>query len=131
MVSIKITTGGNRAIYQQVVDQIRSAIAAEKLTVGQSLPSVRGLAEQLAVNHNTIAKAYAELVRDGTLESRPGRGMFVCQKRNVLSAAERRRRTQQAVDVFLAEMLALDLAPEQIREVIEAKLNGFAVAQKS
>ncbi|MCA9219843.1 MAG: GntR family transcriptional regulator, partial [Planctomycetales bacterium] len=70
MIEFKITPGGNRPIYQQVVDQVRAAIVSGELSIGDPLPSVRGLAQQLVVNHNTVAKAFAELVRDGTLESR-------------------------------------------------------------
>ncbi len=119
---LKISPGGNRPIYQQVIDQIRAAILSGDLSLGDPLPSVRALAGRLVVNHNTIAKAYAELVRDGTLESRQGRGVFVAKRRNLLSAAERKRRTNEALDVFLAEMHALDLSPEQIRQAIESRL---------
>lgn len=123
MIEIKITPGGNRPIYQQVIDQVRSSIATGKLSLGDPLPSVRSLAERLVVNHNTIAKAYAELVRDGTLESRQGRGVFVAKRRNVFSASERKRRMGQALDIFLAEMHALDLSQEQISEAVSSRLD--------
>lgn len=122
MIEIKITPGGNRPIYQQVIDQVRGTIAAGKLSVGDPLPSVRGLAERLVVNHNTIAKAYAELVRDGTLESRQGRGVFVAKRRNVFSVAERKRRMNQALDIFLAEMHALDLSHQQVQGAVASRL---------
>ena len=126
MIDFKITPGGNRPIYQQIIDQVRGAIAAGGLTVGDALPSVRGLAERLVINHNTVAKAYAELVRDGTLESRQGRGVFVAKRRNVYSASERKRRMNHALDIFVAEMHALDLSPDQIREAIESRIEQLA-----
>ncbi|MCA9135718.1 MAG: GntR family transcriptional regulator [Planctomycetales bacterium] len=123
MIEFKITPGGNRPIYQQVVDQVRAAIVSGELSIGDPLPSVRGLAQQLVVNHNTVAKAFAELVRDGTLESRQGRGVFVAKRRNVFSASERKRRMSQALDVFLAEMHALDCSADQIQEAVASRLD--------
>lgn len=123
MIEIKITPGGNRPIYQQVIDQVRAAIVAGELSVGDPLPSVRGLAQQLVVNHNTVAKAYAELVRDGTLESRQGRGVFVAKRRNIYSTAERKRRMNEALDVFIAEMHALDCSADQIHDAVASRLN--------
>jgi GntR family transcriptional regulator len=118
MLQIRVIPGGNRPIYRQVVDQVRQAVAAGELQVGEALPSVRQLAEQLVVNHNTVAKAYAELVRDGVLESRHGRGVFVGNRRCVFSASERRRRLESALNVFLSEALTLDFTPEQIQEQV-------------
>ena len=67
-------------------------MATGSLLAGEAMPSVRGLAERLLVNANTVVKAYAELVRDGMLESRQGMGFFVAEKRQIYSKAERLRR---------------------------------------
>jgi len=122
MLRIRVTSGGNRPIYRQVIDQVRQAVAAGELQVGDGLPSVRQLAGQLVVNHNTVAKAYAELVRDGVLESRHGRGVFVAKRRCVFSASERRRRLQNALNVCLSEALTLDFNPQQIQEEVAKRL---------
>ena len=90
MVDFKVSPGGNRPIYQQIIDQVRKAVSAGDLSVGDGLPGVRSLAQQLVINHNTVAKAYAELVRDGTLTSQHGRGVFIAERRTVYSAAERK-----------------------------------------
>ncbi len=78
---INITPGNALSIYRQITDQIKRAIATEKIAVGDPLPSVRQLAKDLVINPNTVAKAYAELVRDGVLESQQGRGYFVAKKK--------------------------------------------------
>ena len=57
--------------------------------MGDQLPSVRALAEELVVNPNTVARAYADLAREGLLESRAGRGVFITRKRKVYSRARR------------------------------------------
>jgi GntR family transcriptional regulator len=119
---ISITTGANTAIYRQIVDQVRLAVATENLPAGHAMPSVRNLADRLLINFNTVAKAYAELVRDGVLESLQGKGYFVAEKRPVFSKAERLRRLRQAVDSFIHEAVFLDFPAEEIRKVVDEKL---------
>jgi GntR family transcriptional regulator len=126
MFEIKVAPGGNRPIYRQIIDQVRQAISSGELVLGDPLPSVRQLAEQLVVNHNTVAKAFSELVRDGVLDSQHGRGVFVAKKRSVFSAAEKKRRLNQALDVFLAEVLVLDFSPEQILDEVSNRLQQVA-----
>ena len=92
---IQITTGASTPIYRQIVDQVRLAAATGEVPAGQPMPSVRSLAEQLRINFNTVAKAYAELVRDGVLESLPAKGFFVAEKRQVYSKPERLRRLRR------------------------------------
>jgi len=66
-----------KPVYLQVVDQIRYAAASGALRAGEALPSIRPLAEELRVNRNTIAKAYAELESQGVIETLPGKGCFL------------------------------------------------------
>ena len=101
MLRIQITTGSTVPIYRQIVDQLRQAVATGRLDVGEAVPSVRALAKELLVNPNTVAKAYAELVRDGVFESQRGRGFFAAAPRNVFSAKERRRRLELLLTHFL------------------------------
>ena len=86
------------------------------------MPSVRSLAERLVLNANTVVKAYAELVREGVLESQQGMGFFVAEKRQIYSKAERLRRLRLAVDDFIHEAVFLDFSAEEIRTVVDAKL---------
>lgn len=62
---IQIATGDPRPISKQIVDGVRMKIATAELEPGAQLPSVRGLAQQLMINPNTVAKAYAELTSEG------------------------------------------------------------------
>src|SRR5688572_16008801 len=100
---ISIQTGSNVSIFQQIVDQVCAAIAAGRIAEDQALPSVRSLAEELLINPNTVGRAYGELVREGILESRPGRGMFVSKRRQIYSRAERTRRIDQAVSSLVSQ----------------------------
>src|SRR5436853_2610608 len=64
-------------IYLQMVDQVKAAAASGALQPGEALPSIRPLAEDLRVNRNTIAKAYAELENQSVIETLAGKGCFL------------------------------------------------------
>ena len=66
-----------KPVYLQLVDQVRYAAASGALRPGDPLPSIRPLAEELRLNRNTIAKAYAELESQGVIETVPGKGCFL------------------------------------------------------
>jgi GntR family transcriptional regulator len=119
---VSITTGSGTPIYRQIVDQVRLAVATGSLPPGHAMPSVRGLAEQLLLNANTVAKAYGELVRDGVLESQQSLGFFVAPKRQIYSRAERVRRLRHALDTFVHEAVFLDFTADEIRSAVEDKL---------
>jgi GntR family transcriptional regulator len=121
---VDIATGSGTPIYRQIVDQVRLAVATGSLPAGEAMPSVRSLAERLVINPNTVARAYADLVRDGVLESHQGRGVFVAnKKRQIYSRAERLRRLSQVLDAFINEAVFLDFSPEEIRQAIDEKLS--------
>jgi GntR family transcriptional regulator len=119
---VYISTGAGTPIYRQIVDQLRLAVATGVLAPGDVVPTVRSLAERLVINANTVVKAYAELVRDGVLESVHGKGFFVAQKRQIYSKAERLRRLRQAVETFIHEAVFLDFTADEIRQVVDEKL---------
>ncbi|MFK8110929.1 MAG: GntR family transcriptional regulator [Rubripirellula sp.] len=122
MLRLQVTTGSSLPIYRQVIDQIRHAVASEKIKVGEPLPSVRALAGELLVNPNTIAKAYSALVRDGVLESQQGRGYFVAERREIYTRKERQRRLEEVLDPFLAEAITLGFDEQQIVDEIRKRL---------
>src|SRR6188508_454329 len=66
-----------KPVYLQVVDQVKAAAAAGAIRSGEALPSIRPLAEDLRINRNTVAKAYAELESQGVIETIAGKGCFV------------------------------------------------------
>ncbi len=123
--NINITPGSDTPIYRQITDQIRLGAATGKLKVGESLPSVRGLAEQLVINPNTVARAYSDLAREGLIETRAGKGVFVIQKRKVFTRQEGRRRLEPLIDMVIGEALAMDFSREELREAFENKLKQW------
>ena len=70
-----------RPIYEQVRDGLRSLMVTGVLAAGEKLPSVRSLATELAINPNTIQRAYSQLETEGYVYTVSGRGTFVCEVR--------------------------------------------------
>ena len=64
-------------VYSQLIEQIKIAVAKEDINPGDALPSVRQLANDLDLNHNTVAKAYKLLIRDNVIQSKGYRGTFI------------------------------------------------------
>lgn len=121
---LQVVTGDPRPIHRQITDGVRRLVASGELPIGAALPSVRGLAQQLAINPNTVAKAYTELTTEGWLESRAGLGLFVAQPRQRLSTEERERRLDEAVQRFVGDVISLDYPPAAIIERLEDELNA-------
>jgi len=122
---IAISTGSAVPIYRQIVDQICRGIAAGKLTAGEQAPSVRALAEDLVLNPNTVARAYADLIRDGVLEAQKGKGVFVAKRRPIYTKAERSRRLEASLDAYVNEGIKLGFTAEELHEALERKLAQF------
>jgi GntR family transcriptional regulator len=123
---IQIATGDPRPIGRQIVDAVRMKIATGELGQGDQLPSVRGLAQQLTINPNTVAKAYAELTAEGWLEARQGLGLYVAAPRQRLSEAERERRLDEAVGRFINDVVPLDYPPGEVQARIAHEFRQLA-----
>jgi len=103
-------------VYRQIIDQVRSAMALGSLTAGDQLPTVRQLAVDLAINPNTVMRAYRELELSGLLETHQGTGTFVAQKKLERKDAERERQLTQLVSDFAARVGAAGFAIEELVE---------------
>lgn len=123
---IQIATGDPRPIGRQIVDAVRMKIATGELRPGDQLPSVRGLAQQLMINPNTVARSYAELATEGWLDSRQGLGLYVAEPRKRLSDAERRHRLGEAVDRFVNDAVPLDFPPDEVLARVTLALERIA-----
>src|ERR1700680_916235 len=88
-------------VYRQLIDQVRSGIASGSLKAGDQLPTVRQLAVDLAINPNTVVRAYRELEIREVLSTQQGTGTFITEKKPQPDELERRRRvTQLAADLL-------------------------------
>src|SRR6185312_9828227 len=101
-----------KPVYLQVVDQVKAAAASGAVQPGDPLPSIRPLAEELRVNRNTVAKAYAELESQGVIETIAGKGCFVRANHSPYRKEVRRKLLAETLDgaVIQAHHLQIDKA---------------------
>ena len=83
---ININYRDSRSIYEQVRDNFRQLIVSGVLPPAGKIPSIKELAAELAINPNTIQRAYTELENEGYIFSVPGRGIFVCEDIKLLES---------------------------------------------
>ena len=117
-----IETSGDVPIYEQIVRQVKLAVADGVLVGGQMVPSVRQLANDLAINPNTIARAYQQLQADEVLEPLRGRGMVV--RRDAIERCRKARNTLVADGVrrALSDALSGGMTHGELRELFESEL---------
>ena len=101
-------------IYAQLERGLRAAIATSRLRPGDQLPTVRQLAVDLAINPNTVMRAYRELELGGLLETHQGTGTFISNKKPEKKSAERERQLGQMAGEFAARAGAAGFTLEEI-----------------
>lgn len=106
---ISINYRDPRPIYEQVRDALRKLIVSGSLPSDQKLPSVRELASSLAINPNTIQRAYRELEQEGYICTVPGKGSFACARTDV--DEERKTVLLHQFDETVGELLYLGVSP--------------------
>ncbi|QAY68122.1 GntR family transcriptional regulator [Paenibacillus protaetiae] len=116
--SIRFHIDFSQPLYEQVLDQARSAIAKGEIALGEKMPSVRELAQELRMNPNTIMRAYAELERDGLTEKRRGQGTYVTSSQEKVFFF-RTTIAEKYIDQFLAQMESLGLSWDDIQRYVE------------
>lgn len=101
-------------VYRQLIDQVRAGIASGALTAGDQLPTVRQLAVDLAINPNTVMRAYRELELGGLLETHQGTGTFISDKKPEKRTVERERQLSQMAGEFAARAGAAGFTLEEL-----------------
>lgn len=117
------------AIYLQLVRQVKFAVAAGTLRPGQLLPSVRALSQQVALNPNTIARAFNQLQSDGVIETLRGRGMVVRDEAVEICCQERQSVLDQRIGSVLAEAWNAGLSKKQIKAFVDGHLRELCETQ--
>ncbi|MCC9600612.1 GntR family transcriptional regulator [Stieleria sp. JC731] len=119
------------AIYLQLVRQVKFAIAAGTLRPGQLLPSVRVLSNQVALNPNTVARAFNQLQADGVIESLRGRGMIVRDDAVESCRQERESVLDERIGAVLSEAWNAGLTKKQIKMFVDAHLREICETEPS
>ncbi len=113
-------------IYEQVVRQVKFAIAEEALQPGQLLPSIRALSVDLAINPNTVARAFQQLQSEGILENVRGRGLAVCAGVADRCKLVRRELITERLRSALDEALRGGLEAAEIESIVQQQLRELA-----
>lgn len=106
--------------YRQIIDQVRGALASGVLSTGDQLPTVRQLAVDLALNPNTIVRAYKELELGGLLETHQGTGTFISAQQLPQAQAERDRQLAQIVSDAVARAGAAGFTIDDLMQQLRA-----------
>lgn len=98
----KLDSRSGVPVYRQLIDQVQAGIATAALAPGDQLPTVRQVAVDLAINPNTVLRAYRELEIRGTLDTQQGTGTFIADRKIKPDEGEREQRLNQLVNEFVA-----------------------------
>ena len=122
---LHVNTSSGVPVYLQIEGQVKQAIAAGALQLGNALPPVRRMAAQLRVNPNTVAKAYQNLEREGVIRTVPGGGTYVADSSPGLLKSEKLRRLRPLARQLAVESSQLRLAPGDVVKLVEDELDGL------
>jgi GntR family transcriptional regulator len=114
-----------KPVYLQMVDQVKAAAASGAVRDGDPLPSIRPLAEELRINRNTVAKAYAELESQGVIQTVAGKGCFVRAAQSPYRKEVRLELLTQVVDDAVVQAHHLQIAKAQFLRLAEDRFDGF------
>jgi GntR family transcriptional regulator len=128
---LQINFKSGKPVYLQIVDQIKAAAACGSLQTGEALPSIRPLAEELRVNRNTIAKAYAELESIGVIETRPGKGCFLTENHSPLKKEIRRKMLIDEIDQAIVQAHHLQFPRQEFLDLVRERINVLEARQRA
>ena len=114
-----------KPVYLQLVDQVRYAAASGALRPGEPLPSIRPLAEELRLNRNTIAKAYAELESQGVIETIPGKGCFLAENHSPFTKQVRQKLLLKEIDEAVVTAHHLQVDRDSFLALVNERLDFF------
>ena len=123
---MRIEPDSHVPVYLQIVELLRSSIAAGVYRAGEGLPSLRVLSTDLRVNPNTVQRAFDELCRQGLIESRRGVGMFVAKRGAHSAMAQAEETAHVAFGQAAAAALAAGLDIDRVRELFDGALTSVA-----
>lgn len=124
---IELDFNSNEAIYMQLRNQIILAIAQDKIKNGESLPSVRQMAEDIGVNMHTVNKAYAMLRNDGYLKLDRRKGAVVCV--TIDSRKEHLEKMNVNMQMLVAEAICKDISLSEMHQIITDMYKEFGDIQ--
>ncbi len=114
-----------KPVYLQMVDQVKAAAASGAVRAGEPLPSIRPLAEELRVNRNTVAKAYAELESQRVIETIAGKGCFVRANKSPFKKEVRVELLTREIDEAVIQAHHLQVGKTEFLRIAETRFDAF------
>ena len=124
MIGFHVSASSAVPTYMQLVEQVRQALRLGRLEPGDRLPTVREVAAGVAVNPNTVLKAYRELEHEGLVEGRPGQGTYVVRSLSGPSP-QTLDELRTSLESWVDKARAAGLEPEHIRAVVDSTINSL------
>lgn len=119
---VSIDFNSDEAIYMQLINQIIMGIALEEFHEGDSLPSVRQLADSIGINMHTVNKAYAVLRQEGYIKLDRRKGAVIAVDLDKLEAVNSMSKELRLV---IAKALCRNVSPQEIHQVVDEILNEY------
>jgi GntR family transcriptional regulator len=126
----RIDNASDRPVYQQIMDQIKRDIALGRLIKNEKLPTVRQLAGQLAINPNTIAKAYRQLEQEGIIVTKAGAGAFVANLDSNLSRSVRKKLITEELELIAVDAYHMQIDSQTLLEWFNNAVVKFNLSSK-
>ncbi|MEY9975937.1 GntR family transcriptional regulator [Lysinibacillus sp. RC79] len=115
---IHLSNSSDKPIYEQITVQLKEAILANKLQAGDALPSIRALAKDLKISVMTTKRAYADLERDGFIETVAGKGSFVTERNQDFLREELLRQVEEHMQKAVKMAKTAGLTKEEVQELL-------------
>ncbi|HTL02781.1 MAG TPA: GntR family transcriptional regulator [Vicinamibacterales bacterium] len=122
---LQLSFKSGKPVYLQIVDQVRSSAASGALKAGEPLPSIRPLAEELRINRNTVAKAYAELESQGVIETIAGKGCFLRTNASPYKKEVRKQMLSTEIDEAVVQAHHLQVNKAEFLRLAEERFDVF------
>lgn len=126
---IRVDPQSAEPLFEQVVFAVKTAVARGTAKPGEQLPSVRELARELAINPNTVVRAYEVLERDGVLVRRQGAGCFLTGGGRDLAAGERRKQLQELLRRAATAAFHLGFTADEVKKALADNLDELQFAK--
>lgn len=120
MMKITISPQATLAIYEQIVNQLKSAIVTGELKPNEALPSIRGLAAELGVSVITTKRSYEELEKEGLVRSVAGRGFYVCEYNTDYLKEKQLMMIEKRLSEIITDAKQAGLSAEEFAEMARA-----------
>lgn len=122
MLHFQINSHSGVPVYRQMIDQVKYYIASQTLKPGDQLPSIRELAQQLAINPTTVVRVYGDLEHEGIIEMRHGKGAFVAAASRRMTATEREKALRALARHLAVEAAQMGASASQALKILREEL---------